>query len=128
MWARIRNFFAAYWKPMALVGGIALTVIVGVIFEINARILALWALTAAIVTNGFAALATLVALVPILGPLLVKLFALPVFYMLNGVGYMVSLLAIKKGYGVEVIHHKFLTIILLIGVVIGYILGNLLPL
>ena len=124
---KIKQFFAAYWKPMALVGSIALSVLLGAMFDVNAKVLALWAVTVGLVTNGFVALATLVSLVPILGPVLVKLLSLPFFYMLNGIGYLVSLLAIKKGYGVEVISHRFLTIILLIGVVIGYILGNLLP-
>ena len=124
---KIKQFFAAYWKPMALVGSITLSVLLGAMFNVNAKVLALWAVTVGLVTNGFVALATLVSLVPILGPVLVKLLSLPFFYMLNGIGYLVSLLAIKKGYGVEVISHRFLTIILLIGVVIGYILGNLLP-
>ncbi|MCH7574009.1 MAG: hypothetical protein IIA59_02700 [Candidatus Marinimicrobia bacterium] len=127
MLAKIKEFFAVYWKPMALVGSIALSVLLGAMFDVNAKVLALWAVTVGLVTNGFVALATLVSLVPILGPVLVKLLSLPFFYMLNGIGYLVSLLAIKKGYGVEVISHRFLTIILLIGVVIGYILGNLLP-
>ena len=112
---------------MALVGSITLSVLLGAMFNVNAKVLALWAVTVGLVTNGFVALATLVSLVPIRGPVLVKLLSLPFFYMLNGIGYLVSLLAIKKGYGVEVISHRFLTIILLIGVVIGYILGNLLP-
>lgn len=124
---KIKKFFAVYWKPMALVGSIALSVFLGAMFEVNAKVLALWAVTLGLVTNGFAALATLVALVPFLGPLLVKLLSLPFFYMLNGIGYLVSLLAIKKGYGAEVINHRLLTIILMIGVVIGYVLGNLLP-
>ena len=112
---------------MTLVGGIVLSVVLGVKFNVDAKVLALWAVTVGLVTNGFVALATLVSLVPILGPILVKLFALPIFYLFNGIGYMVSLLAIKKGYGAEVINHRLLTIILLLGVVIGYILGNLLP-
>lgn len=113
---------------MAIVGGITLSVSIGAYFEIDAKILAIWALAVGFITNGFVALATLVALVPILGPILVKLLSLPIFYLLNGSGYLVSLVAIKKGYGVEVVHHRLLTIILLVGVVIGYILGNLLPL
>ncbi|MCH8328359.1 MAG: hypothetical protein IID15_07550 [Candidatus Marinimicrobia bacterium] len=127
MLEKTKRLFAGNWKAMALVGSIALSVYLGAMFEVNAKVLALWAVTVGLVTNGFVALATLVSLVPVLGPLLVKLLSLPFFYMLNGIGYLVSLLAIKKGYGVEVISHKLLTIILMIGVVIGYILGNLLP-
>ena len=128
MWNKIKKFFSAYWKPMAIVSGIVLSVMLGARFEVDAKVLALWAVTVGLVTNGFVALATLVGLVPFLGPILVKLFTLPIFYLFNGIGYLVSLVAIKKGYGAEVINHRLLTIMLLIGVAIGYILGNLLPL
>lgn len=128
MWNKMKQFFKTYWKPVAIVGGISVTIIIGLLFKIDARVLALWALIAGFVTNGFVALGTLVALVPILGPLLIKLLSLPIFYLFNGIGYLVSLLLIKKGYGAEVVSHRLLSIILLVGVAIGYILGNLLPL
>ena len=128
MWNKMKQFFRTYWKPAAIVGGITVTIIVGLQFEIDAGVLALWALIAAFITNGFVALGTLIALVPILGPLLIKLLSLPIFYLFNGIGYLISLLMIKKGYGADVISHRLLSIILLVGVAIGYILGNLLPL
>ncbi len=128
MWHKMKHFFKTYWKPIAIVGGITVTIIIGLLFKIDARVLALWALIAGFVTNGFVALGTLIALVPILGPLLIKLLSLPIFYLFNGIGYLVSLLLIKKGYGAEVVSHRLLSIILLVGVAIGYILGNLLPL
>ncbi|MFB0516915.1 MAG: hypothetical protein ACETWG_09995 [Candidatus Neomarinimicrobiota bacterium] len=128
MWRAIKGFFHSYWRAVAIVGGIAALVVVGFYFNIDAKVLALFALIAGFITNGFAALATLVALVPLVGPLLVKIFSIPIFYLLNGLGYFVSMLAIKKGYGADVVSHRVLAIFLLIGVVIGYIIGNLAPL
>ena len=128
MWKKLKQFIKTYWKPIAIVGGITITIIICVQFKIDAKVLALWALIAGFVTNGFVALATLIGLVPVLGPLLIKLLSLPVFYLFNGIGYLISLLMIKKGYGAEVVSQRVLSIILLVGVAIGYILGNLLPL
>lgn len=128
MWSAIRGFFQSYWKALAIVGGIVGVVTVGLYFNVDAKVLALFALVAGFVTNGFVALATLVSLIPVVGPLLVKVLSIPVFYLFNALGYLLSVLAIKKGYGTEVVSYRVLTIILLVGIVIGYIIGNLVPL
>ena len=124
----IRGFFQSYWKALAIVGGIVGVVAVGLSFNVDAKALALFALVAGFITNGFVALATLVSLVPVVGPLLVKVLSIPIFYLFNALGYLLSVLAIKKGYGAEVVSYRVLTIILLVGIVIGYIIGNLVPL
>ncbi|MFC1543334.1 hypothetical protein ACFL4K_02200 [Candidatus Neomarinimicrobiota bacterium] len=123
-----RAFFKSYWKAFAIVAGITAVIVVGIHLDVDAKILALFALVAGFITNGFVALATLISLVPVVGPLLIKLFSIPVFYLFNALGYLLSLLAIKKGYGADVVSHRVLTVILLVGIVIGYIIGNLVPL
>ncbi len=128
MLSAIKSFFKAYWKALIIVGGIITVVAVGLYFRVDAKALALFALVAGFITNGFVALATLVSLVPVVGPLLVKVLSIPVFYLFNALGYLLSVLAIKKGYGHEVVSYRVLTIILLVGIVIGYIIGNLAPL
>ena len=128
MWPEIQAIFRKYWRPTAIVGGISAAVLVGVYLQVDAKLLALLALIAGFVTNGFAALGALVVVVPVVGPLLVKLFSIPVFYMLNSVGYLLSTLATKKGYRLGALNRRMLTVILLAGVVIGYVLGNLVPL
>ena len=128
MLSTARGFFQSYWKAFAIVGGIVGVVTVGLYFNVDAKALALFALVAGFITNGFVALATLVSLVPVVGPLLVKVLSIPIFYMFNALGYLLSVLAIKKGYGAEVVSYRVLTIILLVGIVIGYIIGNLVPL
>ncbi len=128
MLSAIKSFFKAYWKALIIVGGIIAVVAVGLYFNVNAKLLALFALVAGFITNGFVALATLVSLIPVVGPLLVKVLSIPVFYLFNALGYLLSVLAIKKGYGAEVVSYRVLTIILLVGIVIGYVIGNLVPL
>ncbi len=127
MLSTMNSFLKAYWKALVIVGGIIGVVAVGIYFRVDVKVLALFALVAGFVTNGFVALATLVSLVPIVGPLLVKVLSIPLLYVFNALGYLLSILAIKKGYGAEVVSYRVLTIILLVGIVIGYVIGNLFP-
>ncbi len=79
------------------------------------------------ITNIFVGLTTLIGLVPIIGPLIVKVFTIPFFWLLNGMGYFTSAYAIKKGYGRDIVSHRLITVTLLTGIVLGYILGHLIP-
>jgi len=78
-------------------------------------------------TQFFAGLSALVAMIPFVGPLIVKVLAIPFFWLLNGLGYFVSIVAIKKGYSRELIGSRALTFAVLIGLVIGYIIGHIIP-
>ncbi|MEK6649823.1 MAG: hypothetical protein AABY75_02510 [Bacteroidota bacterium] len=87
-------------------------------------------ITAAVILVGtlgqaFAALGIWVGLVPVVGPLVVHVLALPFIWLLNGLGYIVSVLAIKRGYTKDIIATRAMTIMLLIGITVGYILGKL---
>ncbi len=95
--------------------------------EWDVRAIAIITLVVGYITNVFAGLSILTASIPIIGPIVVKLFAIPFFWMLNLTGYFTSLVAIKKGYGKTVISHRIITITLLTGILVGYILGYLIP-
>ena len=95
--------------------------------EWDVRAIAIITLVVGYITNVFAGLSILTASIPIIGPIVVKLFAIPFFWILNLTGYFTSLVAIKKGYGKTVISHRIVTIALLTGILIGYILGYLIP-
>ena len=95
--------------------------------EWDVRAIAIITLVVGYITNVFAGLSILTASIPIIGPIVVKLFAIPFFWILNLTGYFTSLVAIKKGYGKTVISHRIITITLLTGILIGYILGYLIP-
>lgn len=78
-----------------------------------------------LVSNAFAWLMGLIALVPIIGPLIVKVLSLGFIWLLNAVGYLVSFIAIKRGYSKDVLTYRGLTIAVIIGIVVGFILGRL---
>ena len=124
----LQDFFRSYWKALLAIGGIIILVAVGILLKIDTKVVALAALIAGFITNAFAHLAALIVLIPVAGPLIVKVLSMPVFWLLNGIGYLLSLIAIRKGYGADVLGHRLLTVVLLVGVVIGYVIGNVLPL
>ena len=67
----------------------------------------------------------IIGLLPIIGPLIVKVLSLSIIWLLNAVGYLVSFTAIKRGYSKDVLTYRGLTIALLTGIVIGYVIGSL---
>ena len=76
-------------------------------------------------SNLFLWLLGLLSVVPVVGPLVAKVLALPFIWVLNGIGYFVSYVAIRRGYSQDVITYRALTLALLLGVIIGFVLGNL---
>lgn len=76
-------------------------------------------------THVFAWLLGIITLVPIIGPILVKVLSLSIIWLLNAVGYLVSFVAIKRGYSKDVLTYRGVTIALITGIVIGYVIGSL---
>ena len=97
------------------------------IYKLDFRAITIITLLLGYITNIFVGLTALVGLIPLIGPLIVKVLTIPFLWLLNGMGYFTSAYAIKKGYGRDIISHRLLTIILLMGIVLGYILGHLIP-
>ncbi len=104
-----------------------LVVVIMLYFNVDKKAIAIVTIVFGFITQAFAGFAALVAMVPIIGPLIIKVLTIPFFWLLNGMGYFTSAVAIKKGYGKDVMTHRLITITLLIGIVLGYILGHLIP-
>ncbi|HNV88048.1 MAG TPA: hypothetical protein PKL53_03695 [Methylotenera sp.] len=73
----------------------------------------------------FAWILGIIALVPIIGPILVKVLSLSIIWLLNAIGYLVSFVAIKRGYSKDVLTYRAVTIALISGIIIGYVIGSL---
>jgi len=65
-----------------------------------------------------------IGLVPFIGPLIVKVLSLSFIWLLNAIGYLVSYVAIKRGYSKDVLTYRGLTVALITGIVIGYVAGH----
>ncbi|MGA7178700.1 MAG: hypothetical protein WBX11_03800 [Thiobacillaceae bacterium] len=118
----------AWWKnwkimvPVWLaIGGLTW---LGLYFNIDHRVLAGGVLVIGVLTNAFAWLVGIVALMPIIGPLIVKVLSIGFIWLLNAIGYLVALVAIRRGYSKDVLTYRGLTVALIIGIVIGYIIGH----
>ena len=121
----IKDFILAFWKTITVWIIIGVFVAVALHYEIDKAVIGGVVVIFGLITQAFVGLVSIVALVPLIGPIVAKLLALPIFWMINALGYFVSLVAIKKGYSKDVLNYRVLTIVLLIGIVIGYIIGKL---
>ena len=97
-------------------------------YGINQRIIILVTLVLGVFTQIFAGITSLIAIIPFFGPFIIKVISIPIFYFLNALGWVVSAIAIKKGYVNELSKSRTVTFALLVGIIIGYILGNIIPL
>ena len=97
-------------------------------FGIDKKIVLFITIVMGVFTQLFAGLGALVGMIPWVGPLIIKVVSIPIFWVLNAMGYVVSGVAIKKGYATELAKSRIVTLSLLIGVILGYILGHLIPL
>ena len=122
------SFFKNYKFHILLWILIGVAVIVALQYGVDEKIVVFTTLILGIFTQVFAGLGALIAMIPIIGPILIKVITIPFFWMINALGHGVSLVAIKKGYTNELVKSRVLTIALLIGIVLGYIMGNLIPL
>ena len=125
MFERTQKILIDYWKTFVFFIVAGVFVYVGLIFEWDKEIMAGLVVLFGILSHAFAGLVGLIALIPFIGPLLIKVLSIPVFWLLNAGGYFVSIFFVKKGYGSSVVKSRVLTIVLLVGVVIGYILGKI---
>ncbi len=92
----------------------------------DAKAVAAGILLFGVVSNVFVWIIGVIGLVPVVGPLIVKVLSLSIIWLLNAIGYIVSFVAIKRGYSKDVLTYRGLTIALIIGIIIGYVIGHFL--
>jgi hypothetical protein len=100
--------------------------LVGLKYGLDKNLIGGIVLVFGLITKAFVGLIGIVSLIPIVGPLIAQVLALPLFWLINALGYIVSIIAIKKGYSKDVLNYRVLTIVMLMGIIIGYILGKIL--
>jgi hypothetical protein len=115
-----------HWRFMTLsVILLLLIVALGIHYQIDELVVASFVLVVAVVSGAFAWVVGIVGLVPIIGPLIIKILSIPLVWLINGIGYLISFVAIKRGYSKDVLTYRGLTITLIIGIVIGFVLSHL---
>lgn len=113
------------WHVMLpLIALLIVLVFVALHFGVDKKAIAGGAVAYGIITSAFAWLVGVIGLIPIIGPLIVKVLSIGVIWLLNAIGYLVSYIAIKRGYSKDVLTYRGLTIALITGIVIGYVIGH----
>ncbi|MBI1285661.1 MAG: hypothetical protein GC183_15260 [Thiobacillus sp.] len=114
------------WKVMLpLWLGIGGLVWLGLHFNVDRSVIAGSVVAVGLVSNAFAWLLGLITLVPVIGPLIAKILSIGFVWLLNAVGYLVSYIAIRRGYSKDVLTYRGLTVAVIIGIVVGFVLGKL---
>lgn len=93
--------------------------------DVDKSVIAGGVVAVGLVSNAFAWLLGIITLVPVIGPLIVKVLSIGFIWLLNAVGYLVSFIAIKRGYSKDVLTYRGLTVAVIIGIIIGFIIGKL---
>jgi hypothetical protein len=111
----------------ALIAWVAMGVvsIIGIYSGIDKHVIGGVVILVGLIGQAFAALLVWIGFVPLVGPFIAKVLALPFIWLINGIGYLASIIAIKRGYSKDVLNYRVITVALLIGITIGYILGKL---
>ena len=122
-----KTFFKSYGKHILIWLGITIAIAIALKFGIDKKVVLFGTVLIGLFTQAFAGLVALLAAVPLIGPFIIKIFAIPFFWIVNALGYFVGAVAIKKGYRTEFTKSRVLTLALLIGIIIGYIIGHLVP-
>jgi hypothetical protein len=108
--------------PVFLV--LAALVFVGYRYHIDHKVIFGSTVLIGLLSGAFAWLVGIIGLIPFIGPILVKILSIGFIWLLNAVGYVISYIAIKRGYSKDVLTYRGLTISLIIGIVIGYIIAQ----
>jgi len=124
-----RQLIVKSYGKSILLGFLLITAIgIALYYGIDKKIIVLTAFIIGVFTELFVGVVALVAAIPLIGPMIIKIVSIPIFWILNALGTLVSGIAIKKGYATELAKGRIMTLALLIGMIIGYIIGNLIPL
>lgn len=122
---KIWDFIYSFRKILIIWAIITFFVVASILIGWDKKAIAFMVILIGLISQAFLGLINIIALIPIIGPLIAKVLALPIYWILNSLGYFVSLIAIKKGYSKDVVNYRVLTIVFLVGVAVGFIIGNL---
>ncbi|MFQ5905496.1 MAG: hypothetical protein ACE5JA_02895 [bacterium] len=121
----LKSLFRPYWRA-ALVWLIICGVIVaGILLRWDKKLVAAVVIAFGLMTQAFAGVLGLVAAVPVVGPLIIKVVTLPFVLLVNGIGYLVTFFAFRRGYKLDVMKSRVLIGTFLVGVILGFVLGRL---
>jgi hypothetical protein len=122
----VRPFLRNYRVAISAWLLIVVLIYAGLYYRVDNSVVALSVLAVGVLGQAFGALVAWIGLVPLVGPMVAHVLSLPFIWLLNGVGYLVSVVAIRRGYSKDVLNYRIITITLLFGITFGFVLGKVL--
>ena len=122
---KISHFLYNYRNAIIAWLLIAFLITTGLHYDVDEVVIGLVVVVVGLLGQAFAALIAWIGLIPLIGPFIAKVLTIPFFWVLNGVGYLASIVAIRRGFTKDVVNYRILTFVLLLGVTIGYVLGKI---
>jgi hypothetical protein len=123
--SKIRQFLTNYRVAIIAWLIIVLLVEAGLYYRVDKSIVALSVLFVGVLGQAFAAMVAWIAFIPVVGPMAAHVLSLPFLWLLNGIGYLFSIVAIRRGYSKDVLNYRILTVTLIFGITFGYVLGKI---
>ncbi len=127
--SRTANFLKDTRKMLIVWTFIVLIAGAGILLEFDRNILGGSVFVFGIISNAFAWLAagilSGIGMIPFVGPVLVSILSSSVLWIINALGYFVSVVAIKAGHGKAVLNYRLIVIVFLTGLVAGYVIARL---
>jgi hypothetical protein len=114
-----------YLQVLILFLATGIIILLGVYFRWDKRIIGGGVFLFGLVSQGWASLVALLGGVPVVGSIIVRFLALPLLFLVNGIGNLLSFVAIKMGYKKEIMDTKLLAWTFAGGLLIGFIIGGL---
>jgi len=125
--SKLSEFIKNNPRLFVAIGVIAASAYVMITLGLDVRAVAIIMLVMGFVARLFTGITVLLGMIPVIGPIMVKVITLPIIWIVNAGGSLTSVYAVKKGYGRDIVSFNFVVLVLLIGIIVGYILGQLIP-
>ena len=107
------DFFKNYYKHLIVWVVIVSVIIIALKYGVDKKAVVFGTVSIGVFTQAFASLSALVGALPLIGPFIVKFFAIPLVWVIQASGSLVGAVAIKKGYTKEMVKSRVLTFCLL---------------
>jgi hypothetical protein len=121
MW---RSFFSPSRRNVVVWVVIATVIVVGWTLNLSKGLLAVIFLIGGLFTQAFTFVVSLIAVIPVFGPILVSILTWPVLFIIKGMTFIMTYFAIRRGYGRDIIRANVLASTFFVGILLGFILGR----
>lgn len=121
----LKSFFRPYWRAVLIWAIIAGLIATSIVLRWDKKLVAAVVIVFGLATQAFGGAIALIGAVPVVGPLIVKAVTLPFILLVNGIGYLVTFFALRRGHKIDVMKSRILISSFLVGVILGFVLGRL---